>query len=84
MTEWQPIETAPLQDGNKVREILLLFGNGKVSVGYWDAYYAEGGVGCTHGVAWIEPVSGEQLRDHYDDPVGWMLIPGSENNGPSE
>lgn len=82
MSEWQPIETAPKNDGINVREILLLFDNGKVSVAYWDAAYAQGGRYCTHGVAWIEPVSGEQLRDYYDDPVGWMPIPGTENEGP--
>ncbi len=55
--------------------ILLLFGEGQVSVGRWDSYYAEGGRGFEGGLAWIEPVSGERLDLHYDAPIGWMPLP---------
>ncbi len=86
MTElkWQPIETAPQGGGAerttdpayvKPPHILLRFSNGEVSVGYWDWYYAEGGRGCTHGIAWVEPISGEQLRDHLGEPTHWMQLP---------
>lgn len=62
------MSTAP-RDGTW---LLLWFVDNEFSVGYWDAYYAEGGRGCTHGVAWVEPVSGELLRDHYGEPRGWQ------------
>lgn len=84
MGTWQPIETAskgvwaPLViDPQWVEppQILLRFAKGEVSVGYWDWYYAEGGSGYTHGIAWVEPVSGELLRDHYGVPIGWMSLP---------
>ena len=82
--KWLPIETAPkgggaarTDDPEWIRppRILMRFGGGEVSVAYWDWYYAEGGNGCTHGVAWVEPVSGEQLCDHYGIPDGWMPLP---------
>lgn len=84
LLSWQPMDTAPKGGGAKRTDdpkyikppqILLRFDAGSVSVGYWDWYYAEGGNGCTHGVAWVEPVSGEQLRDHLGVPIGWMPIP---------
>lgn len=81
---WQSIETAPKGGGAdsttnpawvEPPRILLLFAHGMMSVGYWDWYYAEGGDGCTHGVAWVEPVSGELLKDHYGLPTHWMPLP---------
>ena len=73
--EWQTIETAPKNKGTSVVKILLLFAEGQVSVGYWDAYYAEGGRGYKGGLAWIEPCSGERLDLHYDKPTHWMPLP---------
>jgi len=84
--EWQPIKTAPKGGGAEMTtdpawvdppRILLLFGGGEVSVGYWDWYYAECGRGFTGGeeTAWIEPISGEKLALNYDQPVGWMPLP---------
>jgi hypothetical protein len=89
MSEWQPIETAPNGSGvdgpQDVRDpryiapprILLLFADGSVSVGYWDWFYAEGGRGYEGDghLAWIEPVSGEQLTRHYSKPTHWMPLP---------
>lgn len=81
---WQSIETAPKGGGADLvtdpayvepPRILLRFAGGEVSVGYWDWYYAEGGNGVTHGIAWVEPISGELLRDHYGPPTGWMPLP---------
>jgi len=54
---------------------LLLFPGGEVSVGYWDAYYAEGGRGCINGYAWIEPCSAEALDLLYDPHTHWMILP---------
>ena len=56
-------------------KILLLFEGGKMSVGYWDWSYAEGGRNYTGGEAWIEPCSGERLDLHYDQPIGWLPLP---------
>ena len=59
-------------------KILLKFEEDKVSVAYWDWYYAKGGRGFDVDLgynAWIEPCSGEMLSMHYDDPIGWMEIP---------
>ncbi len=65
MDNWKTMETAPKGGGaesvtsiNWIQppKILLLFGeyhNSVVSVGYWDAYYAEGGRGYEGGLAWI-------------------------------
>ena len=55
--------------------ILVRCEDGNVSVVRWDWYYAEGGRGCTDGVAWIEPCSGEQINSHYGNPTHWMPIP---------
>ena len=83
MSGWQPIETAKSYVAAQGKPyasdtaILLLFAGTKpaISVAYWDEYYAEGGAGCTDGVAWIEPVSGEQVRQHYGLPTHWMPLP---------
>lgn len=74
-TKWEPIETAPKGTGGDYPHVLLLFSEGEVSVGYWDLYWAEGGFGYNGSSAWIEPVSGEQLDLHYDEPIGWMELP---------
>ncbi len=83
---WLPIESAPKKqpDGDMLNtpRILLRFPRDEqsgyaVSVGYWDWYYSPGCDGCTHGVAWIEPVSGEQLFDHYGKPDRWQPLPSS-------
>lgn len=85
-TQWKPIETAPkgggaelVTDPNWVQPPLILLyfpkGTQKVAACYWDWYYAEGGRGYTGCSAWIEPVSGEQIALHYDDPTHWMSIP---------
>jgi hypothetical protein len=93
---WQPIETAPKGGGARLTtdpkwveppRILLLFAGGKVSVGYWDWYYAEGGSGYDGegGLAWIEPCSGERLDLHFDAPTHWMPLPKPPiNNTPTE
>ncbi len=85
--QWQPIETAPKGSGlgwlvadpgyAAPPNVLLLFDNGAVSVGYWDWYYAKGGSGYEgdgHS-AWVEPVSGEQVSRHYDQPTHWQHLP---------
>ncbi len=73
MSDWQPMETSPKTGYQRV---LLLFSGGEVSVGYWDAYYAESGRGYVlGGTAWIEPCSAERLDLHYDPPVAWMPLP---------
>ena len=81
---WQSMDTAPkggeaemVTDPTWVEppQILLLFEINKVSVGYWDWYYAEGGSGYEGGLAWMEPVSGERLDLNYDPPIGWMPLP---------
>lgn len=71
--EWLPIETATKDSTN----ILLLFADKEISVGYWDVFYAEGGRGYEGGLAWIEPVSGERLDMMYDPPIAWMPLPKS-------
>ena len=90
---WLPIETAPKGGGAPLRtdpawveppKILLLFAGGAQAVCYWDWYYAEGGAGCTDGVAWIEPVSGERINLHYDNPIRWrplLAAPGGGGKG---
>lgn len=70
--DWLPMSSAPI-DG-KCKRVLLKFEDEKVSVGYWDLYYAEGGRGYEGGLAWIEPVSGERLDLNYDPPIGWLPI----------
>ena len=82
------IDTAPkgggadlVTDPNYVNppKILLFFDDGNISVGYWDAYYAEGGRGYEGGLAWIEPISGERLDMHYDSPIGWLPLPNNQS-----
>jgi len=87
MDKWQPIETAPKGGGPegvtstedprwvKPPRILIKFADGDVSVGCWDWYYGDGGWGYIDGVAWVEPISGEQLNQNYGRPVEWMNIP---------
>lgn len=83
-SEWQDISTAPkgggaefVTDQNWVAppDILLCFRGGERRVGHWDWFYADGGYGCTDGIAWIEPCSGEQLNLYYDAPTHWHLLP---------
>jgi len=84
MNAFRPIDTAPKGGGAELvsdpayiepPKILLLFADDVISVGYWDAYYAEGGRGYEGGLAWIEPVSGERLDLNFDAPIGWMPLP---------
>lgn len=87
---WLPIESAPKGSGLgklttdpdyvKPPSILLLFEEGKIAVGYWDWYYAEGGRGYEGGLAWISPEAGERLDLHYDAPIGWMPLPAAPAN----
>lgn len=82
--EWQPIETAPKGGGAEIVTdplyvnpplLLLLFGGGEQVVCHWDWYYAEKGNGYRHGVsAWVEPISGEQISFHLDEPTSWMPL----------
>ncbi|MCG7932118.1 MAG: hypothetical protein N0E44_18970 [Candidatus Thiodiazotropha lotti] len=83
-SDFQPMDTAPKGGGAELvsdpewvepPKILLLFEDNVFSVGYWDWYYAEGGMGYEGGEAWTEPVSGERLDMHYDPPIGWMPLP---------
>ena len=70
--EWISVDDRwPSHDG----KILLRFGNEAISVAYWDAYYADGGRGCTDGFPWIEPCSGEALNMHYGELTHWMPLP---------
>lgn len=84
--EWLPIESAPKGGGVELvtdlgwiepPRILLLFPDNEISVGRWDWYYAEGGVGFTDGIAWVEPVSGELIHRCLSGcpPIGWMPLP---------
>jgi hypothetical protein len=83
--KWQPIETAPKENPNRVIEsdqyipplkILLYFSDGNQAVCYWDWYYAEGGNGYQEGhLAWVENTSGEQASLHYGYPTHWMPLP---------
>jgi hypothetical protein len=85
MTKWQPMETAPKGGGADMVDdpawvdpprILLRFGAEGVAIGYWDWYYAEGGTGCTDGVAWIGCPCSERLADYFSTaPDGWMELP---------
>ena len=81
---WQSMDSAPKGGGAEMRmdqayveppRILLQFPDGEISVAYWDWYYAEGGGGCTDGVAWTEPVSGEPVSRQYGSPVKWKPLP---------
>lgn len=83
--EWKPIETAPKGGGAELvtdpkwvepPSLLLLFAKGKQVVCHWDWYYAEGGCGHRKGYsAWVEPISGEQIALHLDEPTHWMPLP---------
>ena len=84
MSEWQPISTAPKGGGAELitdsayvdpPRVLLGFASGAVSVGYWEPYYAEGGMGFTGRLAWVEPISGEPVSQHYGPPTHWMPLP---------
>ena len=89
--QWKPIETAPkgvcaqtITDPEYVEPptLLLRFGDEAVSVAYWDWYYADGGAGCTDGLAWVEPCSGDQLNLHYSTaPTHWMPLPKPPSEG---
>lgn len=81
-TGWRPIEEAPKLDGKR---LLLRLGEEGVSVAYWDAYYSEGGRGCTDGFAWIEPCSGDPLNLHYKTPpTHFMLITPPDSEAPHD
>ena len=54
-------------------QVLLWFAGGEIAVCRWDWYYAEGGSGYNGISAWVEPVSGELIALHYDEPTHWML-----------
>jgi len=84
MSNWQPIETAPKGGGAEMVTdpawidppiILLLCAEGRFVVAHWDWYYADGGRGCTNGIAWIEAMSGEKVSDHYGAPTHWQPLP---------
>jgi hypothetical protein len=80
--KWQPIETAPKgswpdgpddtrhPDYREPPRLLLALRDGELCVGYFDAYYAEGGNGYDGGPFWVECVSSERVR-----PTHWMLLP---------
>lgn len=82
MREWQPIETAPKgswpdgpQDTRdpayvKPPHVWLLLQDGQRCVGYFDAYYAEGGNGYDGDPPWVEEFSGERVR-----PTHWTELP---------
>lgn len=79
---WQPIDTAPKGGGAEFvtdprwiepPEILLYCINGEQVVARWDWYYAEGGRGCTDGVAWV--AFGEQVNHALSEPTHWMPLP---------
>ena len=83
MSDWQPIETAPkgggaemVTDPNWVEPPLILISfDGGICVCRWDWYYAEGGRGCTDGIAWIEPLSSAAAHMHLGMPTHWMPLP---------
>lgn len=90
---WLPIETAPKGGGAEMvsdpkwiepPKLLLRFGAGEVIVGHWDWYYAEGGNGCTNGVAWVEPLTGERLFNYYGSPTHWISIDDIDNAIPRQ
>jgi len=82
--KWIPIESAPkgggansTTDPNWVEppEILLYFSPNVVRLGRWDWYYAADSHGFNGEVAWIDPVSSEQLSARYGMPTHWMPLP---------
>jgi hypothetical protein len=67
MTEqWQPIATAP-KTFPSTR--VLLWADDKIVIGYWDAFYAEGGRGYTGHSGFVDDES-EEI-----DPTHWMPLP---------
>jgi hypothetical protein len=76
---WQPIATAPVgswpNGPNDTRDpayveppkLWLALEDGLQCVGYFDAYYAEGGNGYDGQPPWVEQFSGERIRPTY-----WM------------
>ena len=76
--DWLPMDSAPTYGDFEV--VMLRFEEQTVSVGYWDPYYSKRGSGYDGGFAWIEPLSGDRLDLHYDEPIGWMPIKGEVNN----
>lgn len=81
MRGWQSIVTAPKgswPDGPKDTtdpayveppKLWLDLGDGLYCVGYFDAYYAEGGNGFDGAPPWVEQFSGERIRPHR-----WMTF----------
>ena len=80
--QWRDIATAPKgswpdgpQDTRDPTYVpppplwLTLIGGARC-VGYFDAYYAEGGNGYDGGSPWVEEFSGERVT-----PTHWMLLP---------
>jgi hypothetical protein len=78
---WQPIETAPTgswpNGPNDTRDpayiepphLWLMLDDGEQCVGYFDAYYAEGGNGYDGNPPWVERFSSERVR-----PTHWMPL----------
>ncbi len=76
---WQSIETAPRgTSGDAVRILLATAGDDRSRhVGYWDAYYAQGGSGYRGGDGWVIDAAGEEYRLHHNGPTHWMQLPAS-------
>jgi hypothetical protein len=91
--EWKTMDSAPKGGGaERVDDpayvesprILLRFGEEGVSVAYWDWYYAEGGDGCTDGVAWMSCPGAERLSDYFSTaPTHWRHLPAPPEPTPS-
>jgi len=81
--QWQPIETAPKGGGaDRVDDPayvtpprLLLFSEGCMVVGFWEAYHDIGGSGYIGGSAWTEDSSGELMQLTIGEPTHWMHLP---------